>query len=149
MVPATFDGGESDEALDVLVQPDGKILIGGYTTVSNALVSALVRLTSTGAIDTSFGLVKSAASDKARGIALQGDGKVVAAGAGQSDFALLRFTSSGAPDSSFGTNGVLRVDFFGAADVANDVLVQADGKIVAAGSARNGTTGLGMVRVAP
>ena len=113
--------------------------------------AALVRLTSTGAIDTSFGLVTSAASDKARGIALQGDGKVVAAGSGNSDFALMRFTSAGAPDNSFGTNGVLAVDFFSAGDIANDVLVQPDGKLVVAGSARNGLSGngLGMVRVAP
>jgi uncharacterized delta-60 repeat protein len=148
-VPLTFDGGETDEALDVLVQPDGKILISGYTSVTDVFRAALVRLTSTGAIDTTFGLVTSTASDKARGIALQADGKVVAAGAGNSDFAVLRFTSAGAPDTSFGTNGVLAVDFFAGTDVANDVLVQPDGKLVVAGSARNSVSGLGMVRVVP
>jgi uncharacterized delta-60 repeat protein len=150
--PATFDGGEWDLATDVMVQGDGKILIGGYTISAGVSRAALVRLMSSGAVDTSFGsngLVRSAATDRANGIALQADGRIVIAGNGSSDFGLERYTSEGVLDTSFGSSGQLLIDFFGAFDSAADVLIQPDGKIVAAGSARNGTSGAAIVRVLP
>ena len=66
------------------------------------------------------------------------------------DIGIARYSSGGALDTTFGTGGPVRIDFFAAADAANDVVVQPDGMIVAAGSARNGTTGgLALVRVMP
>jgi uncharacterized delta-60 repeat protein len=150
VVPANFDGGEWDEALDVLVQPNGKILVGGYTIRAGVFRGALVRLESSGTIETQFGLVNTDSIEKAAGIALQADGKVVAAGRGNSDFGIVRFTSGGEVDASFDSDGKLLVDFFGGLDTPNDVLVQPDGKIVAAGVAKNGAGGgLGIVRVVP
>lgn len=74
----------------------------------------------------------------------------VAAGPASSDFGIARFTSGGVLDQSFDTDGKLLVDFFGASDAPTDVLVQPDGKIIAAGVARNGSSrGLGLVRVVP
>lgn len=149
-VPVNFDGGDWDEPLDVLVQSDGKILVGGYRIIAGVFKAALLRLVSTGQFDTNFGMVTSDALEKAAGIALQADGKIVAAGPASSDFGIARFTSGGALDQTFGADGRLLVDFFGASDAATDVLVQPDGKIVAAGVARNGSTrGLGLVRVVP
>ena len=53
-------------------------------------------------------------------------------------------------DAGFGDGGRLALDFFGAADGANCVATQADGKLVVAGLATNGTgTGLGLVRLTP
>lgn len=72
-------------------------------------------------------------------VALQTDGKIVLAGYfgtatnGTSDMALLRFNPDGSIDSSFGTSGLVTTDF-GGADRAYAVLVQPDGKIIAAGS---------------
>jgi Domain of unknown function (DUF5122) beta-propeller len=66
------------------------------------------------------------------------------------DFGIARYHGDGSLDGSFGSGGLVQVDFFGAIDAAFDVVIQTDGKIVAAGSARNGgATGLGMVRVLP
>jgi uncharacterized delta-60 repeat protein len=150
IVPVGFDGGEWDEALDVLVQSDGQIVIAGYTIHVGVFRGALVRLDSSGAIDTQFGLVNTDAIEKANAIALQADGKVVATGRGNSDFGIVRFTSGGDLDQSFDSDGKLLVDFFGGFDTPNDVLVQPDGKIVAAGVAQNGAGGgLGIVRVIP
>ena len=167
VVPANFDGGEWDEALDVLVQSNGKILIGGYTIRTGVFRGALVRLESSGTIETQFGLLNTdsiekaaegakaietidPAVEKAAGIALQADGKVIAAGRGNSDFGIVRFTSGAEVDTSFDSDGKLLVDFFGGLDTPNDVLVQPDGKIVAAGVAKNGAGGgLGIVRVVP
>jgi uncharacterized delta-60 repeat protein len=160
VVALNFDGGDSDEATDILVQPDGKLLLAGYTGISNiTLISraALVRLTTTGLVDPTFGalgLASTTTLENAAGVALQPDGNIVIAGTAGTgdarDFGVARFTSAGAIDTSFGTDGLVTVDFFGAVDSANDVRLQPDGKIVAAGLARNGkASGVGIVRVVP
>lgn len=78
--------------------------------------------------------------DAALGVAVQADGRIVVAGnstgAGFSnpDFALARYNADGTLDASFGSGGILLNDFSGTVDAADDVLVQPDGKIVAAGT---------------
>jgi hypothetical protein len=53
-------------------------------------------------------------------------------------------------DTPFGSGGQLRIDFVGGFDSTNDVLEQRDGKIVAGGSASNGSSGAaGPVRALP
>jgi uncharacterized delta-60 repeat protein len=155
VVSIGFDGGGWDEALDVVIQSDGKILVGGYTSVAGVFRAALVRLLSASGTPNAVdfgpnGMVVSTTTDKANGVALQADGKIVIAGTSNSNFGIERFTSAGVPDGTFGANGLLEVDFFGAADAALDVLVQPDGKIVAGGTARSGTSGgVGIARVLP
>ena len=161
VVSLTFSGGSWDEASRLAVQTDGKIMIGGFTQVAGVFRYALVRLLGDGSLDTTFGtngLVSTpftTQNDFARSIALQADGKVVLAGqlgnsSTNADIGLARYTNSGALDSTFGTDGLVQVDFFGGLDGASDVLIQPDGRIVAAGSATNGTgVGLGLVRVLP
>lgn len=74
----------------------------------------------------------------ANGFAVQGDGKIIAAGYFDNgiyrDFALVRFNADGTFDSGFGTGGKVTTDFGASAEV-NSVAVQSDGKIVAAGRA--------------
>ncbi|HEX5880137.1 MAG TPA: delta-60 repeat domain-containing protein, partial [Actinomycetota bacterium] len=74
--------------------------------------------------------------DVARALAVQADGKLVAAGvaptATGSDFALARYNPNGTLDASFGAGGTVTTDLIGG---ANALVVQADGKLVAAGVA--------------
>ena len=151
VVPENFGGGLTDEALDVAVRSDDKILVAGYALITgNVSVPALVRLTTTGALDQNIGPGVSSTINRVNGIALQKDERIVIAGTGNGDFGLERFTVDGNLDTTFGLRGLLTVDFFGAVDEAFDVLVQSDGKIVAGGVARNGTGGgAGLVRVLP
>jgi uncharacterized delta-60 repeat protein len=66
------------------------------------------------------------------------------------DFAVARYTADGALDPSFGSDGTVTVDFFGASDSAQCVAIQADGKILVAGSARNAVASvLALVRILP
>jgi len=51
------------------------------------------------------------------------------------DFALARYNPDGSLDAGFGIGGKVTTDFFGEDDVAEAVVIQPDGKIVAAGSA--------------
>jgi uncharacterized delta-60 repeat protein len=125
----------------VAIQADGGIVIGGGVGKK----FALARYTSRGRLDQSFGaggkVVTDVGARMTRGvfevlgvkaIALQADGKIVAAGAGPGHFALARYTSDGRLDPSFGLGGVVITDV-GGDDTANAVAVQPDGKIVVAG----------------
>jgi uncharacterized delta-60 repeat protein len=91
-------------------------------------------------------------ADQPRTMAVQADGKVVAAlsvynGENESDFALVRYTASGAIDTSFGTNGVVHTDFNGGPDWVSTITFHGD-FIYAVGSAytSGGLTDLGVAR---
>ncbi|MEV7522150.1 calcium-binding protein [Streptomyces sp. NPDC091371] len=140
-----FDGdgrvitGFGSAATGVALQPDGKIVTAG--TAGNAFAAA--RFTANGAFDptfdgdgratTSFGPEYTWAS----GMALQSDGRIVAAGQYAGDFALARFNSNGSLDTGFDGDGRLTTDFGTPSDAAGAVALQSDGKILAAGVSGN------------
>ena len=137
---ATVDFGDADGAEDVLIQPDGKIVVMGDGTVAQDFVAA--RLNLDGSLDTGFGgdgkiTSTIGARDNGYAAALQPDGKVVMAGGmtvGENrNFAILRLTPDGSPDPTFDDDGQRTIDY-GGRDEAQDVLVQPDGQIVVAGS---------------
>jgi uncharacterized delta-60 repeat protein len=156
----SFDGGTGDVA-KLVVQPDGKIVIAGSSARGGVSCYAMVRLAIDGSLDAAFGTHGQVSTpftteqDYATSVALLADGRIVVAGElasydKNSDMGLARYTSSGALDPSFGTGGLLRIDLFGDADGAYDLVVQPDGRIVAAGLGRNGPGGgLALVRVLP
>ncbi len=76
--------------------------------------------------------------DLAFAVALQPDGKIVAAGRSSFDFALARYNADGSLDPTFGTGGKVTTDF--GFDEAFAVALQPDGKIVAAGYAVVGSS---------
>jgi uncharacterized delta-60 repeat protein len=128
---------------DAALQPDGKIVVAGYW----GLNFALARYNPNGTLDTSFGdggRVTTAVFgySYAHAVALQPDGKIVAAGGrvsdGLEDFALARYNADGSLDTTFGVGGMVTtnfgVDVYGQQQsVAFAVEMQPDGKIVAAG----------------
>jgi len=145
-------GGRFDEASAVAVQPDGRIVVAGNSSDASGNDMAVARYNSDGTLDTGFDgdgmvLVDFGSESSARAVALQPDGKIVLAGwvshpvgpgCCVSDFALARLTSAGALDSSFDGDGRVVTDFLPGTDNGHDaaqaVLVQADGRIVAAGA---------------
>jgi uncharacterized delta-60 repeat protein len=72
--------------------------------------------------------------EEAHAVAVQGDGKIVAVGASNGDFAVARYNPDGTLDTGFGTGGIVTTDFEGGDDVAHAVAVQGDGRIVVTGS---------------
>ncbi|RKI20120.1 hypothetical protein D7Y15_01800 [Corallococcus sp. AB030] len=136
-----------DHAIDVAIQPDGRILLAGSSSNNTNLDFVVARFTSTGALDSTFGVggratydFPSGRNDSMTDMALQPDGKVLAVGltyaiGASPDFGLVRFTASGALDSSFGGGGALKIDVFGSTDQAMAVAVQTDGKILVGGNA--------------
>ena len=143
--------GCGDQAFAILLQPDGKIVVGGISGRGcENWEFVLARYNSDGSLDSSFGVEGIVTTGfvgqlaGARSIVLLPDGKIVAAGASipkngldpTSDFALVRYNPDGTLDASFGVEGRVTTDFFGADDRANAVVVQPNRKIVAMGSAR-------------
>jgi uncharacterized delta-60 repeat protein len=135
-----------DTAYCVAIQDDGKIVVAGSAWMTNAYDFAVVRYTATGALDTSFDTDGKAITDMGTnhdyifGIAIQGDGKIVAAGETSSpstyDIDLARYTAGGVLDTTFGTNGKVKTTAAFDAN-AKCVAIQGDGKIVIAGSISN------------
>src|SRR5262249_7843170 len=147
--------GVSAEATSAVVQADGKIVAAGYANLDGGQSFALARYNSNGTLDTTFGtggkvgtafVSGSASYTQAFSVAVQPDGRIVAAGYTEIgaclfnglelpcfDFALARYNSNGTLDASFGTSGRVTTDFGGPNDQAEAVAVQPDGKIVVAG----------------
>jgi uncharacterized delta-60 repeat protein len=138
--------GFSDSAFSVMIQSDGKIVTAG--TANGAF--GLVRYNADGTLDASFGsggkVVTSFngfQSADASAAVLQSDGKIILAGkastASQSLFALARFNPDGSPDGLFGAGGQTTTNFNGMTDRAAAVVLQADNKIVTAGTSLDGS----------
>ena len=107
-----------------------------------------------GELDTSFDgdgkvLTDFGGPDEGWAVAVQGDGKIVMAGSTTTgtavDFALARYNADGSLDTSFDGDGKVVTDF-GGGDVAVDVAIQSDGKIVAAGSSGQRLRGCALQR---
>ena len=135
----TTDFGFGDSsALATVRQPDGKIVAVGALSSNSGF--ALARYNPNGSLDTSFsgdGRQVIPYFDSANGVALQGDGKIVAVGRTFGDFALARYNPNGTLDTSFSGDGMQTTDFggIGGFDQGNGVAIQGDGKIVAVGVA--------------
>jgi uncharacterized delta-60 repeat protein len=109
-------------------QSDGRLVVA--TNVNNFTGNSLVgRYDSNGTIDAAFGSGgwTTTALYCAYGIAIQPDGRIVAAGCDASGVALFRLNPNGVADTSFGSNGKVAHTY---ADTAKGVAIQSDYKIV-------------------
>jgi uncharacterized delta-60 repeat protein len=171
--------GMRDDGTAVAVQSDGKIVAGGFTTTPLAppashLDFALVRYNSNGTLDTGFGdggkVITDVSGvgfpDNIWDLAIQSDGKYVAAGQSETiarviddpecgcpvtiariDLAIARYDNDGSLDAGFGSGGKVAIQLTNPAtdnpSTAQSVAIQRDGKIVAAGEG----DGFGVVRL--
>ncbi len=129
------------------IQSDGKIVVVGEGSAGNGTWDfAVVRRNTDGSLDTSFGgtgiviTPVGNSQDRAESVAIQADGKIVAAGYSYNDgigisFGVVRYNPNGSLDTSFNGTGKVITSF--GSSIANDLAIQADGKIVVAGSSGN------------
>jgi uncharacterized delta-60 repeat protein len=148
--------GNHNYAEDIAVQPDGKILVcGSAWIIPNGDDFVILRFNQDGTLDSSFangGVFRyalSSVTDRFYGIAVQPDGKIVAAGetnVGTQDtaFAVVRLNPNGTFDATFGTGGVVTTNFFNSLDEATEVVIQPDGKIIASGWVTQGGVNNGL-----
>lgn len=129
----------------MVVQPDGRIVVAGSDGSGDF---ALVRYNSDGSLDTGFnstGLVTTdmnGFADEALAVALQSDGKIIAAGYafnanGQQLTAMTRYNTDGTLDTTFGSGGKVVQEIppgpFESDSQIFSVIVLSDGKILAGG----------------
>jgi uncharacterized delta-60 repeat protein len=155
---STFDGDGMATLTDLTasalaIQPDGKIVVGGvFYNSSGAGNFAVVRLNTDGSLDTTFDgdgrVITTIPNNRLElyDIAIQTDGKIVAVGSSTTEtkayFALTRYNPNGSPDTTFNGSGIVLTEFSNGGDRASAVLIQTDGKIVAAGSSYQQSDGI-------
>ncbi|MCP4346072.1 MAG: hypothetical protein GY795_11180 [Desulfobacterales bacterium] len=141
----TADFGGNDAGRAVAVQPDGKIVVAGYSETDGDF--ALVRYTDNGDLDNTFGIGgKVTASlgnyDMCFDIAVQPDGKIVATGTSSGsnqDIAVARYNSDGTPDTGFGSDGATVTPIGTGDDSGQALILRLDGKIIVTGYSDNGS----------
>jgi uncharacterized delta-60 repeat protein len=162
-----------DHARDIAVQPNGKVVVAGWTRQTADPVQtdsdfAVTRYDPDGSLDSSFGVggivvtdFGGGSSDAAEAVVRQSDGKIVvvgwrtsflAPGSTDGDFAVARYNTDGSLDSGFGVAGRRTTNVGGTFDAATGVVVQPDGKLVVAGRAGDNevnTWDFGLVRYNP
>ncbi|WP_165252755.1 Ig-like domain-containing protein [Paludisphaera soli] len=146
--------GRTMTAQAVAVQPDGKILVGGYYQDQGASSwnMQLARLTADGQLDRSFGadgwvsLVPTSGSyNEIWALAVAADGKILIGGAisnasTYADFAVARLDSTGSLDPTFGSGGYATTSFAVGGDRGYGLGVQPDGRILLAGTSFGGNS---------
>ncbi|MFN2166436.1 MAG: hypothetical protein ACK2U9_09255, partial [Anaerolineae bacterium] len=127
---------------DVAIQADGKIVVAGYDANGGTFSFILARyqpeggpdlaFDGDGVADTEVGTGWADYSDTA--VAIQPDGKIVAAGGGYTGFSLARYESNGSLDPAFGVDGIVITDSgpFGWS-WCTDLFIEPNGRIVAGG----------------
>ncbi|MFK8045333.1 MAG: T9SS type A sorting domain-containing protein [Crocinitomicaceae bacterium] len=140
----TMDINSSNDVMkSIITQPDGKIIVAGYTSDMISDQFCVVRFNSDGSLDNSFGLngvvttpfpFTSVASD----MALQANGKIIVAGhtwsGTQNNFALARYNADGSLDVSFGNSGLISTSIISSSAIAKVLEIQNDGKIIVGGT---------------
>jgi uncharacterized delta-60 repeat protein/uncharacterized repeat protein (TIGR01451 family) len=119
------------EAHSMLIQPDGRIVVGA---------GRLARFTSDGELDQIFSVASPTSNISVQAIAIQPNGKIVGAGVaavapGNTAFGLVRYNPDGTFDTTFGFLGKVFTDLTPTADEAHAVAIQPDGKILVGGYA--------------
>jgi uncharacterized delta-60 repeat protein len=149
-IAVTPIGADTDQARAVVVQPDGKILLAGAAASGPATAIVLVRYNPDGTLDGGFGggsgtvtTTVNGVTDRAEGLALQADGKILVVGSSlvgaTRDVVLLRYHADGTLDTSFGGgDGIVLAAPGPGDDFGFDLAVQADGRILVVGQSRGG-----------
>jgi uncharacterized delta-60 repeat protein len=157
---ATFSSTGASVKVGSTVQTSGKTTndftssVAYTVTAANATtqdytVTVTVNPSLSGSLDTGFGTGGKvttpigSSDDKALALAIQSDGRIVAAGYSSNgsnyDFALVRYNTDGTLDTTFGTGGKVTTPVGSDHDAANALVIQSDGRIVAAGYSYNGS----------
>src|SRR5688572_25218478 len=139
-------GTSVDIGRSIVIQPDGKLVVGG---VSGSQF-VIVRYNVDGTADSTFGINGVALSPSTMGpcsgfsLVRQTDGKFIIAGAKGTNptlmFAACRFDSTGVVDISFGLNGLLTTSFGGGTrDIVYTILLEGNNVMYLSGECNNGS----------
>ncbi|GAA6751959.1 hypothetical protein Thermus77311_24390 [Thermus antranikianii] len=131
------------------IDAEGRILVGLHIPAGTYSRNLIMRFLPDGALDPAFGN-NGLAEDEPRGnnerdavIALQPDGKILVGGVRGQGFQVLRYLPDGNLDIGFGSGGRALIDpLSNSSEIAWDLLVQGDGKILVAFGTGSNKTGI-------
>ncbi len=154
-------GSGHDYARAVAIQPNGRIVVGGYCNMGapTGWDFCAARVTTDGVLDTTFAgdgklsvpIAPGSGVDEAWALAIQPDGRIVMAGHCQmggttgEDKCLARINPNGTLDTTFAAGGTLTIAIAPGtqSDHTYAVTLQPDGRIITAGRCNmGGTTGI-------
>jgi uncharacterized delta-60 repeat protein len=149
-VTLNINNNDNDYGQSLAIQPDGKILLGGYCQGVSNNDFCIARFNSNGTLDTSFNSSNGykiqpihSSNDYGQSLAILPDGKILLGGyctnGTYTDFCIARFNSDGTLDTTFGTSGKVIQDIGLYDDYGQSLAIQPDGKILLGGYCTNGT----------
>lgn len=133
-----------DQGRALVQQPDGRFVVAGASSNGTDYDFAVVRYNFDGSLDTGFGtggMVVTpigTGNDQAAALAVQDDGKLVAAGSSSLGFTLVRYEPDGSLDSGFGSGGIVTTTPVSGSAGARAMVRQSDGKLVVVGTSPPG-----------
>lgn len=136
--------GTGDEANAIVLQPDGKVLLGGYCRNGVSEAFCAVRYLTNGTLDTTWNVTGKVltpvgtGSANAYAMTLQPDGKVLLAGNCALDFCAVRYLPNGTLDLTWNSTGKVITPMGAAGDYGDAIVLQPDGKVLLAGYCYNG-----------
>lgn len=149
-----------DNAIDLLIDSNDNIIIGGYS-VTSAMPDFksnfyLAKLNSNGELDANFGtdgiITKTIRDEnKINSIVLDKNNKIIIAGEikstnENSDIVLLRYDNNGVLDTTFGSNGYIFTDINNKDDLASSIVLDSNNRIIVAGNTLNETNDFILLR---
>lgn len=135
----------ADYGFSLLLQPDGKIVLGGYCPTTRERIGCVIRYLPNGAVDAAFGTAGKVftsigvGSTLTQSLARQTDGKLLLAGLCSNgtlvnDFCAARINSDGSVDSTFGSSGLVVVAMNATSFATPGLAIQTDGKAILVGT---------------
>jgi len=121
------------------LQNDGKIVVAGSILVQNSQEGSLLRYDTKGHLDVTFGsggqvLIGGSGAGAAFAVAIQTDGKILAAAPDNVRLTVFRVNGNGSPDNTFGNNGIVTIQAAGLffPPATGGLALQPDGRILVA-----------------
>lgn len=124
-----------EQAFDLALQADGKIVVAGYIATTTDSFAGIARFNANGTLDTGFGVngrvLLPSGTVSAKSVEIQTDGKIVIGTLGGR---IIRCQSDGSLDQTFGSGGIISPPYPYFFINFASLRLQADGKIVTAAS---------------
>jgi uncharacterized delta-60 repeat protein len=131
--------GSSAGANSIALEPNGEVVVAGYSNSGSTLNFLVARYNTNGSLDTTFGgglgyVTTNLGTDSVNCLVVQSNGQIVVVGQSSQAFTAVRYNSDGSLDSGFGTGGIVTTAIPATTrSAANAVTVQTNGQLVVAG----------------
>lgn len=132
----------SEEPLDIVIQPDGKIIIAGGTnlgptpTSPGVYIGFVVRYNDDGSLDTSFatnGIYRDPMVKHFDSIILLSDSSIMLGGLNATEGVLIKLQSNGLLNTTFGNNGILSLYSNNFQFISRNTILLSDGNLLCSG----------------